>query len=170
MTPEERYTENEDLVFWMINRYYPNLTKNEDLMQEGKLALWRACLAYNPEKQTMFSTIAVPYIRNGLSNGYIKIFGRNEEFRRIERTINSLDTPSIVCPDLFLQDCIPGDADVAFFDISGALIKLTDREKKILYMRVLGYTQAEIAKINGVSVGTVNRDLSMIKLVLRSYI
>ena len=73
MTPEELYFQNEPLVRWTIKKYYPDFVDDEDLTQEGRIGLWRACLAYDEKKGLKFSPVAVSYIRNALRHGYEKL-------------------------------------------------------------------------------------------------
>lgn len=42
MTPEELYSQNEPLVRWTMKKYYCDFIDDEDLMQEGRIGLWRA--------------------------------------------------------------------------------------------------------------------------------
>lgn len=68
MSPELEllYHQNTNLVYSYIrkNDIYLSGYDLEDLYQEGLLALWRACLNYNPSRGVKFSTYAVTCIRN----------------------------------------------------------------------------------------------------------
>ena len=170
MTPEELYSLNEPLVWWTIKKYYPDFMDDEDLMQEGRIGLWRACLAYSKERGLAFSTLAVPYIRNALRHGYEKLYGRRLGKRRLLWSIQSLYEPVAYDKNLLLQDVIPGDADVVFLDISGALEIMSERDREILYLSTGGFSQKEIAERVHVSERTVYRVLQIAKRIFRAYI
>lgn len=169
MTPEELYSQNEPLVRWTAKKYYPDFMDDEDLMQEGRIGLWRACLAYDEKKGLKFSPVAVSYIQNALRHGYEKLYGRSLGKRRLLWGVQSLYEP-IGHDDLLLQDIIPGDTDVAFLDISGALSRMSDRDREILYLMIGGFSQKEIAKKIGVSERTIYRVLQIAKRIFRAYI
>ena len=169
MTPEELYFQNEPLVRWTIKRYCPDFIDDEDLTQEGRIGLWRACLAYDEKKGLKFSPVAVSYIRNALRHGYEKLYGRSLGKRQFLWNVRSLYEP-IGHDDLLLQDIIPGDTDVAFLDISGALSRMSDRDREILYLTIVGFSQKEIAKRVHVSERTIYRVLQVAKIIFRAYI
>lgn len=169
MTPEELYSQNEPLVRWTIKKYYPDFMDDEDLIQEGRIGLWRACLAYDEKKGLKFSPVAVSYIRNALRHGYQKLYGRSLGKRRFLWSVQSLYEP-IGHDDLLLQDTIPGDTDAAFLDISGALSRMSERDREILYLTIDGFSQKEIAKRVGVSERTIYRVLQIAKIIFRAYI
>lgn len=169
MTPEELYSRNEPLVRWTIKKYYPDFMDDEDLMQEGRIGLWRACLAYDEKKGLKFSPVAVSYIRNALRDGYEKLYGRSLGKRQLLWNAQSLYEP-IGCDDLLLQDIIPGDTDIAFLDISGALNQMSERDRKILHLSIAGFSQKEIRKKMGVSERTIYRVLQVAKRIFRAYI
>lgn len=170
MTSEERYLQHEGLVRWALCKYYPDFTHDEDLAQEGRIGLWRACLAYNEEKEMVFSTLAAPYIRNALRHGYEKLYGRSLGKRRLLWNVRSLYEPVSYDHDLLLQDILPGDMDVGFLDVSGALSVMSDRDRQILDLWAAGFSQKEIAKKHNVSVGTVYRVVKIAKKIFRAYL
>ena len=169
MTPEELYSRNEPLVRWTIKKYYPDFMDDEDLMQEGRIGLWRACLAYDEKKGLKFSPVAVSYIRNALRHGYEKLYGRSLGKRQLLWNTQSLYEP-IGRDDLLLQDIVPGNTDVGFLDISGALNRLSERDRRILCLSVAGFSQKEIAKRVGVSERTIYHALQIAKIIFRAYI
>lgn len=169
MTPEELYSQNEPLVRWAMKKYYCDFIDDEDLMQEGRIGLWRACLVYDEKKGFKFSSVAVSYIRNALRHGYEKLYGRSPGKRQLLWNVQSLYEP-IGCDDLLLQDIIPGNTDVGFLDISGALNQMSERDRKILYLSIAGFSQKEIAKRVGVSERTIYHALQIAKIIFRAYI
>lgn len=66
MNPEKLFLDNVKLVPFTLRKFFPALAYDEDLAQEGLLALWRACKAYDERFENTFSTFAVVCIRNGV--------------------------------------------------------------------------------------------------------
>ena len=54
--------EHEKLVGWVIRRQWSGRLPYADMLQEGRIGLWRALQGYDPERGTAFSTYAVPAI------------------------------------------------------------------------------------------------------------
>ncbi len=172
MTSEERYMENEPLVIYVMQRYYPSLIKNEDLQQEARLGLWRACLAYDETRKETFMALAVPYIRNAISNGYQKLYGRSTDRRYFFWNMRSLQE-EVDLADTFafsLLDIITGEPDVGYLDVSGMMTKLTPREIDILQRWVWGETRDEIAEDLGICKRTIWRALDKVKKLYSQYI
>lgn len=88
MTSYELFDNNQKLVHYVINRHYyfsRNKEYYEDLVQQGMLGLWLACLNFDPSK-SKFSTYALSYI-----NGHILRFLReNVRSVRLPRKILDL--------------------------------------------------------------------------------
>lgn len=65
MTPEQLFTQNQGLAYSYLQKHtiYLRGYDQEDLQQEALLALWKACLTYNPKK-SKFSTYATTCIAN----------------------------------------------------------------------------------------------------------
>lgn len=64
----ERFEDNMGLVWNTINRCFPDHYDDEDLYQEGCIALWKAVQTYDPTLQVRFSTYAESVIRNHCFN------------------------------------------------------------------------------------------------------
>lgn len=77
MTPEERYEQNEKLIFFALNKYFPTLVGNEDYQQIARMALWAACKAYKEERGTAFSTYAVSAIHKHVGHILNRFHNRN---------------------------------------------------------------------------------------------
>ena len=171
MTPEELYLQYEGLVHWTLNKYYPDFIRDEDLAQEGRIGLWRACLAFDESQRGAFSTLAVPYIRNAISNGYQKLYGRSIDRRCFFWNMDSLQQlvgdPEDQSP---LIDIVAGESTIGFLDVSGMLSKMTAREIDILQRWVWGETRDEIAEDLSISKPTIWRALDKVKKLYIEYI
>ena len=67
MTAEELYMQNRPLV--RIGLRVAGIDEpDEDWLQNGRMWLWQACLAYDPEKGCKFSTLAVTAVYRGAKN------------------------------------------------------------------------------------------------------
>lgn len=170
MTPEERYTENEPLIVYVMRRYYPSLIKNEDLQQEARIGLWRACLAYDDSRKETFMALAIPYIRNAISGGYQKLYGRSMNRRYLFWNMRSLEEEVDVADAFSLLDIITGDPDVGYLDVSGMMTKMTQREIEIFQRWVWGETRDEIAEDLGICKRTIWRALDKVKKLYDQYI
>lgn len=64
MTAAELFKKNESLVGWCYKRYINdyNTMHLDDILQEGRLALWECCQKFDESKGFQFSTYAVPFV------------------------------------------------------------------------------------------------------------
>lgn len=118
MTPVQRFNDNIKLVHYCMKKVSFPAMYQEDVRQEGMLALWRACLHFDESLGFAFTTYAVPWIL-----GSIRRFVREKcSTIRIPRTmwesgetipISSLD--SLIDADksdtTTLGDLIPDEPD-----------------------------------------------------------
>lgn len=100
---EELYIQNENLVYFIISKYYPDYLGDEDLAQECKIGLWRAVTSYDETKST-FSTFASKCIINAI----LQYFRKNKN--KIKTV--SLDQPASNSDDVdvTLQDLVVDDS------------------------------------------------------------
>lgn len=141
------YEENEKLVFFILNKYYPTHAFDEDAVQEGRIGLWNACQSYDPERSA-FSTYAGRAIRNAITMSL-----------RQEKRISKLPTVSLSDvvgvqrggDEITVEDTIPGETGVDFVDTDAFLARLNEREERIVRMRARGMTLKEIGAAEGMS-------------------
>lgn len=64
MTPNELFDTNQSLVGWCYKRFINNYNHphKEDILQEGRLALWQACKKFDESRGIKFSTYATYFI------------------------------------------------------------------------------------------------------------
>lgn len=75
MTREEQeklYEEHEGLVYAAIQKYYPTWIHDEDVMQSGRIGLWKACTIFDDSKAA-FSTLAFECIRREVNKYLISL-------------------------------------------------------------------------------------------------
>ena len=78
---EKIILENERLIFEII-KHYKGRVANDDLLQEGRIAFYKALQTYNPEKEANFATYCV----NGIKIAIYKMLRREEGLVRIPST------------------------------------------------------------------------------------
>lgn len=141
------YGDNEKLVFFILNKYFPALAFDEDAAQEGRIGLWNACQHYDPGKGA-FSTYATRAIRNAVAMSL-----------RAEKRRSKLPTISLSAAvgvqkggdEITAEDTIPGETDVDFVDAGAFLARLDDREARVVRMRAGGATLKEIGTAEGLT-------------------
>lgn len=64
MTASELFEKHQSLVGWCYKRYFGDYKSMylEDIMQEGRLALWECCQKFDESRGFQFSTYAVPFV------------------------------------------------------------------------------------------------------------
>ena len=94
MTPKELFDKNQKLVGWCMKQYIHsqiNASEFDDIMQEGRLALWEAAQRYDVSRGTQFSTYAVRYIM-GRMKRYVRELQTVIRIPRSAYTQNDADT------------------------------------------------------------------------------
>lgn len=145
MTNEQLFYKNVGLVHWYFNKFLKKYTKeSEDLLQEGYLGLWKACLNWDRERK--FSTFAVHIIRNQMLY-YL---------RRLRRTLaysvpNSCteDENGNTIFDVTPEDLCPFREEELNLDYYLKTIKPKKAEIYKLFCK--GYTRQEVADIMGIT-------------------
>lgn len=138
---EQLYHDNERLVYFMLHRHFPQLVHDEDIVQCGKMGLWKACMSFDKSK-SRFATYAIVCIRNEVltelrkrdTKGIITVSldGR--------ASYNDTDAP------LTLAEVIPDERDL-YADIESenliysVLNSLEGRTKEIFDLMLRGYSQ-----------------------------
>lgn len=84
---ERKITDNENLVYFVINKSFRGLRRDEDIKQAGRIGLWRACLTFD-EAKSSFSTYTVQCIHHEIAK---ELRFRKKGFGR--ENVLSLDEP-----------------------------------------------------------------------------
>lgn len=146
MTPEERYMENEELVYYILSRYYPWLQYDEDARQVCRIGLWQACVKFDEANGAKFGTFGCRLILHEIQR-YIR------DSLRMKRVINrdALSISYDYGKDATIGNILVGDSDVAWMDIEGFLKALTPEELKVIVGFYNGLNGSQIAKLTGMS-------------------
>ena len=156
---EQVILSNVGLIVFVINRLNANIL-DEDLWSLGLFALTKATMTYNPKKATSFGTYAIACIKNELLMEY-----RKNAKKKISIY---LDAPMQDVDNLTHRDLVPDNKDyiqdtltkVEFFEFCK---KLSERERKIIEMKIDNKNQNEIAKELNLSQSYITRLLAGIK-------
>lgn len=164
---EELYIANEKLVYQCLKRYFPHLQYDEDTQQTAKMALWRACMDYDPEKGAL-STLAWRYIRNT-----IRAELRLANCKKRPKSVISLSTAVLSdCggDSLELWDCLSSTPGVDWCDGKGWWDSLTERQRQILRYRIAGKKIREIAEMLGYSHTLIENEINTARRAAKRYL
>jgi RNA polymerase sporulation-specific sigma factor len=158
MDKSKLITDNINLVYYVLHKYYPYSIADEDLIQAGMVGLCVAAERYN-EELGKFSVYAVKGIRNYM----------NLELKNRKKFANQISLSTEVKLGegedgaITLEDILPGDEGIDFLDSDTYLSELTEVEKRVVEMRLLGYTRQDIGAELGVSSQTAGNICRKIK-------
>lgn len=163
------YLKNEKLVYYVMHREFPDYEHDEDMLQEARMALWKACLNYRPEVGK-FSTYAYRAICNGI----------NKQFRTNKRSaalgpVTSLDNHVSGDDSLTtLSDVTPAhesEWDTAEARELDDILKrvLTKEEQELCHLLMSGMSQQDVADMYGLSRQGVGGRVLKIRSKLKAY-
>lgn len=157
---KELFEENIGLAYWAVGKYFPLLVGDEDIQQEALIGLYKACLVYD-ESKGKFATLAIAVIMNEIR----MFFRRANKEKAVVISLN--DPVPGTDEELLIMDIIPDPSQqicgVSYNSLKEFTKTLTGRYKKVLEMKVEGFTQSEIAKAVGISQSQCGKDLRRIK-------
>ena len=139
------------LVYYVIYRYFPYLRDDEDAIQIGMIALWKAVVSYESGK-SQFSTYAIQCVRNALRG---EIQSRAQLWKLGE--VASLDEPLYYDSNgsaVTLAHLTPAREDGYFpvdIDLSFLRDKVTERDLRIFRLYRRGFTVVEMSQVLGCS-------------------
>lgn len=150
------------LVHFVLNKYYPGYTKDEDIIQCGMVGLVGAANTFDESKGT-FSTYAVRCVMNQI----------NTELRNRKKYKTDLSLDNEVLFDDgdtgTFMDLLVGDEDVEYFDVKGFIDSLDETEIKVMKLSIAGKTGAEIGEVLGISQPTAWRLKRRVEMKWRRY-
>ena len=155
---DQAILDNEKLVYFTVNRYYPDSIQDDDIIQLGRIGLWNAIQTYKPGA-TKFSSYAVVCIKHEIG----RYFQKQNYKKRKPPALVCLDAPPDTAEDCTMHEAILGTTDIDFLDTEAILTALTKRQRAILAGMLSGYCVAEIARRVGITQYFVNREVPRIK-------
>ncbi len=153
MTPEEREAlilDNQKLVYVVAQKLTQCSVIDEDTFQTGMIGLIKAADTFDESKGYKFTTLASACIRTELIMAW-----RKENRAPPQYLMRSLS--DIYADDIPLEDLVPGDTDVDYCYSNEFPDTLTEKERMVLRLLVLGYKQSEITRIIGDSKQNISR-------------
>lgn len=169
MEKVQRYEQNEKLVYFVLNNFFPTVEKTEDLIQEGRLGLWKACVAYKEEAKTAFSTYACVVIYHhiaGILTKSNRLFENKKDviFLSLQQPYGDEDS------DLTVEECLCGEEEPGYSlaeCLTALKQTLSPEERAICCKTVLGFNQREIARENGVTPQCISQKMRTVRGKLR---
>lgn len=152
----------EPLIHSVINKKLPAYLGDDDLVQVGRIALWRCAKRYDPDKGK-FSTYAYKAIYHHMLKELSK-----------RRNDISLNIPMVGDEECELQDLLPDlkqDLDGAElrFELEDFYKTLNPRRQEIMKRKADGQTHYEIAKAMGYSYEWIYKEVKKIKKLWKEF-
>lgn len=144
------------LVYFLVNKYYPTFSKNEDIIQTGMIGLCKAADRWDSTK-AKFSTFASKIILSEIKH----------EFRRNGRSVKTLSLDAMVGGEdeekLSFIDVLPGDPDVDYDPMEEFGETLSPKDREVFEGLCNGNTQTDLAHQMHVSTSLVNQRVRYIR-------
>lgn len=154
------------LVVYIARKFDNTGVENDDLISIGTIGLIKAINSFNPEKNIKLATYASRCIENEILM-YLRRTARLKSEVSFDEPLNT----DFEGNELLLSDVLGTSADSVYGDIEAnaekqqlkeALKKLSDRERKIMFLRFgLGggeeMTQKDVADLLGISQSYISR-------------
>lgn len=158
--------DNEGLIYEAVFQYYPGLKITDDIMQLGRIGLWRAARTFDESKGS-FAHYAVLNVRY-----MIGVHFRDSAFnkRAINDTAAHLEDPVPGFDDAVLGDTIPAQPYHSFVDWEGIKSALKERDLEILGYMMAGYNNREIGEKIGVGRERARQLTDRIKKIVKEYV
>lgn len=144
---EQLFYKNLNLAYFILWKHYPTFAQDEDLEQEALLGLWQACLSYDKQK-SMFSTYASQCIRNSIWL-CLKKRSKHPDTVSLNSPVRGYEEEGLTLEDT-IKDPIPA-IDDGYIDLKDFLASLSERDQKIVKLRMQGLTQKQIAQKLGMT-------------------
>jgi RNA polymerase sporulation-specific sigma factor len=162
-TLQELILSNEGLIVHCLRKYevdIPGFT-SEDLMQEGRMKLMDAALFFNPAFNLQFSTYAYRCLKNHFiklknDHNHTEVFYDNLSSKEKKSFYSQLRDPNEMAPDVFV---ISREYERELLENA----KLSQYEHEILYLKLEGFKNKEIAEMLDKSAGSVDTVWGVVK-------
>ncbi len=142
------------------------LSEYDDLCQEGRIALYKAAMSFDENKEASFSTYAGVCMTNAMTNFVNKY---NSSVSGIVKDDGSSDAPI----DMASSDNTENTAFSRQFRellSTRGFAGLSETERKTVFLKVCGYKTSEISQKTGKSPKSVDNTLFRARRKLRAFI
>lgn len=164
MTPTERFEQNQSLIGYVYQQSFTAWeSEHEDLISEGRLGLWKACITFNEDWGVQFTTYAYPVIRNRMLSYINKYVVKHQNVISLDSVISDDGEGHTLC----LYEAVGKDDSVELkLLVKSCLARLCPVHRQIIELLMQGYTQDEIASSVHLSQSTVCRCLKRFKNII----
>ena len=156
MNPDKMIEDNMNLVYFTINKFYPTLIKDEDIIQCGMIGLWKAINTWD-ENVSKFANYACRCIGYEINNE-LKRRKRQKPTLSLEYCLYDSDDNTTS-----LGDLISGDSDVNYFDVQPFYESLSQKDREVFTLLYQGFTGKKIASELGISNQTAYKYIRRIR-------
>lgn len=155
----EAMIQHESLVFKVIKRYFPSRIDDDDIIQTGRIGLWKALKSLEKFNPNNIET----YMRKCIKTEIIKEL--QKEYRKKRKLDESeyyvyIDKPQRI-------EISDNSNDFMQVYIEDYFSTLSEREKEIYKLSSSGYTALEISKVLGIARSTVTKHIIKMKKDIR---
>lgn len=156
MSNEELFNKNINIAYKIANRYkinYPN--ELEDITQIALMSLWKCVLNYNNKYE--LSTYAYTVIPSQI-NMYLRHIRKHEKNISINTIVCDDDAKSLTLEDILddKNDYVDNIINKINFENIFKDIEMNNRERKIIILRLNGYTQSKMTNILNITQGQIS--------------
>lgn len=159
----KKIQDNMGLVYNVIHQHFPNFL-NDDFIQVGRIALWKAITTFDENKGYAFSSYATKIIKNSIKTELGTKYRQNRKLISLDECISdkSDDTRVLLIENKKLYQMLLNK------EYSIDNLNLTPLQLKIIELLKLEYSQQEIAEITGENRRKIIRQIKKIRRILAS--
>lgn len=173
LDPVSLFLNNEKLIRFSIRDWLAQAPYLEDdMIGEGRIALWRACLNFKPDKGYKFSTYAVSVIRRAVERNVFSYLNRQKRQATV-LSYHAVIEDGDEYADFWLVDDSM-DKVIEHIDAKRVIKKFSNMNPEWWLSTVLGFTGDEIAKMLRINPSTarlrVRRSNKLLRERLRDVI
>lgn len=161
MNDESLVIDNMNLVYFIVNKYYPSYIADEDLKQVGMLGLCNAANTWD-ESKSKFSTYASSCILNEIKSE----FKQRHKYKYDLSLDKEMTTSEGQCT---FGDYIMGDEDIDYINVEDFTDNLNKTEQEVFELSCKGYSTHDSAKVLNCSDTNIRKIKRNIKLKWRKY-
>ena len=178
----ELYSKNVNLVYYVYSTMIiksPLVNRNkDDIIQEGLVGLWKACIKFNPDMGNSFSTFAIKtikmtmlkYIYNLIHISNIECSYDTESYCKREGKAHTNKSKLNGLYEMVGNNSYELEEKEDEIFIEQILIDFPEKYVTVITLKKEGHTQSEIAEKINVSQMEVSRILNKIKKVVKIYL
>lgn len=137
---ESLLEENIGLIHWVICKHYPTFIGDDDVVQEARIGLWKACISFD-ESKGAFSSYAVMCILNN-----VRMYFRREKRHGGCISLNTVVNEENETEFGDLLEHPDGSVEGSGVFVKDFISSLTEREQKIVYFQFYSVTQKAACK------------------------